>query len=75
MKGAILSGGKGSRINMKGDAKPLIPLLGMPLIERVILTVKKSGLNDFYIVTGDHNGQIRTHLEIFGIIIGKSWKF
>jgi CDP-L-myo-inositol myo-inositolphosphotransferase len=51
---------------MKGDVKPLIPLLGMPLIERVILTAKKSGLNDFYIVTGDHNGQIRTHLEILG---------
>jgi CDP-L-myo-inositol myo-inositolphosphotransferase len=51
---------------MKGDVKPLIPLLGVPLIERVILTAKKSGLNDFYIVTGYHDAQIRTHLEIFG---------
>ncbi len=66
MKCVILSGGKGSRLNMKGGLKPLIPLLGVPLIERVILTAKKSGLNDFYIVTGDHNGQIRTLLEILG---------
>jgi len=51
---------------MKGTVKPLIPLLGVPLIERVILTAKKSGLNDFYIVTGYHNAQIRAHLEIFG---------
>jgi CDP-L-myo-inositol myo-inositolphosphotransferase len=38
----------------------------VPLIERVILTANKSGLNDFYIVLGYHNAEIRAHLEIFG---------
>ncbi len=66
MKCVILSDGEGSRLNMKRAVKPLIPLLGVPLIERIILTAEKSGLNDFYIVTGYHNAQIRAHLEIFG---------
>jgi len=60
---------------MKRAVKPLIPLLGVPLIERVILTAEKSGLNDFYIVTGYHNAQIRAHLEIFGKKRGINIKF
>ena len=48
----IIAAGKGSRMSGKGDSKPLIPLLGLSLIERVILTVNNSGIDDFYVVTG-----------------------
>ncbi len=65
MKCVILAGGKGTRLRKRGDSKPLIPLLGVPLIERVILTAKKSGLNDFYVITGHNGNQVRTHLEYF----------
>ncbi|MCK5186462.1 MAG: NTP transferase domain-containing protein, partial [Deltaproteobacteria bacterium] len=56
MKCLIIAAGKGSRLSKKGDAKPLVPLLGLSLIERVIVTAKKSGLSDFYVVTG-YNGK------------------
>lgn len=52
----IIAAGRGSRLSAKGDSKPLIPLLGLPLIERVILTATKAGVSDFYVITG-HNGQ------------------
>ena len=65
MKCIILAGGKGTRLRKRGDSKPLIPLMGVPLIERVILTAKKSGLDDFYVITGHNGNQVRTHLEYF----------
>lgn len=53
------------RLKAKGDSKPLVPLLGVPLIERVILTAQQSGLTDFYVVTGYNGGQLSKHLKHF----------
>ena len=43
--------------------KPLIRLLGVPLIERVILTAKEAGINEFIIVVGFLGEQIK---EVLG---------
>lgn len=65
MKCLIIAAGRGSRISSRGDSKPLIPLLGLSLIERVILTAKKSGLTDFYVVTGYNGEKVRQYLDRF----------
>ncbi|MEA3432826.1 MAG: NTP transferase domain-containing protein [candidate division WOR-3 bacterium] len=65
MKCLIIAAGKGSRLSKRGDSKPLIPLLGLSLIERVILTAKKSGLTDFYVVTGYNGEKVRQYLNRF----------
>jgi len=54
MKALIIAAGKGSRISVlrKEEPKPLIRLLGVPLLERVILTAKKAGIKEFVIVVG-----------------------
>ena len=54
MKALIIAAGHGSRLKhlTKDTPKPLIQLLGLSLIERVILTVKRSGINEFVIVIG-----------------------
>ena len=65
MKCLIIAGGKGSRLSKRGDSKPLVPLLGLPLIERVILTASKSGFDDFYVVTGYNGEKVRQHLTKF----------
>lgn len=65
MKCLIIAAGWGSRISSRGDSKPLIPLLGLSLIERVILTAKKSGLSDFYVVTGYNGEKVRQYLDRF----------
>ena len=65
MKCLIISAGRGIRLSSRGDSKPLIPLLGLPLIERVILTAQKSGLTDFYVVTGYSGKEVREYLDRF----------
>jgi len=54
MKALIIAAGRGERLRPFTDEnpKPLIPLLGRPLIERVILAGKEAGLRDFIMVTG-----------------------
>jgi len=66
MKCLIIAAGKGSRLCLRGDSKPLVPLLELPLIERVILTAKGAGLSDFYVVTGYNGKKLRKHLDQFG---------
>ena len=65
MKCLILAGGQGLRLKTKEDSKPLVPLLGMPLIEHVILTAHKAGLTDFYVVTGYDREKVKEYLEKF----------
>lgn len=65
MRCLIITAGLGSRLSSRGDSKPLIPLLGLSLIERVVLTAKKSGLTDFYVVTGYNGEKVKEYLNRF----------
>ncbi|TET67008.1 MAG: nucleotidyltransferase, partial [Candidatus Aminicenantes bacterium] len=65
MKCLIIADGRGSRLSTKGDPKPLIPILGLSLIERVILIAKDAGLTDFYVVTGYNGEKVRQYLNRF----------
>lgn len=62
MKALILAAGLGIRQKENGDSKPLIPLLGVSLIERVILTAKKSGIKEFQIIIGYKGKRIQKYL-------------
>ncbi len=63
MKALIIAAGQGKRLRPIGDTKPLVTLLGLSLIERVILTAKKSGIKEFCIVTGYNGEMIRDALS------------
>jgi CDP-L-myo-inositol myo-inositolphosphotransferase len=63
MKCLIIAAGKGTRMAEKGRPKPLIPLLGLPLIERVILTARNAGIDEFYVVTGYRGEEVRAFLD------------
>ncbi|MFZ3063192.1 MAG: NTP transferase domain-containing protein [Actinomycetota bacterium] len=65
MRCLIIAAGRGGRLSSRGDSKPLIPLLGLSLIERVILTAKKHSLTDFYMVTGYNSEKVRQYLDRF----------
>ena len=65
MKCLIIAAGRGSRLSSRGDSKPLVPLLGLSLIERVILTAQGSGLTDFYVVIGYNGDKVRHYLSRF----------
>ncbi len=66
MKCLIIAAGRGVRLSKRGDSKPLVCLLGLPLIERVILTARKIGLTDFYVVTGYNGEKVRRYLNELG---------
>ncbi|NOZ52009.1 MAG: NTP transferase domain-containing protein [Gammaproteobacteria bacterium] len=62
MKCLIIAAGKGSRLQSKGDSKPLVSMLGIPLIERVIRAAMEAGANEFFVVVGHQGEQVRHFL-------------
>lgn len=54
MKALILAAGMGSRVAELSDEKPksLIEVCGVPLIERIISTVREAGVSEIVVVTG-----------------------
>jgi len=63
MKCLIIAAGKGSRLQQRGDSKPLILILGIPLIERVIRAAVEAGSDEFYVVIGHQGERVRLFLE------------
>lgn len=65
MKGLILSGGKGTRLYplTYTQAKQLIPLANLPVLVRVIHTIREAGITDIGIVVGDTAPQIQEALS------------
>ena len=69
----ILAAGQGSRLNA-GTPKPLLPILGVPLLARTLFTLKKAGITDAYIVVGQHGDRIRREIEgIERLKMGLHW--
>ncbi len=64
MKCLLLAAGAGRRLRAEGpsEPKPLVRLLGLPLLERAILTAKQAGCEEFYVVLGCEGERIRNHL-------------
>jgi choline kinase len=62
MKCLIIAAGKGSRLQSRGDIKPLVPILGKPIIERVIRNALGAGLREIYVVTGYKGPEVRAFL-------------
>ncbi|MCD6093690.1 MAG: NTP transferase domain-containing protein [Candidatus Omnitrophica bacterium] len=74
MKALIIAAGKGRRLEglTKDEPKPLIKLLGLSLIERVILTARQAGIDEFVIVAGFLGEKIKEGLgngERYGVKI------
>ncbi len=64
MKALIIAAGRGSRLNDLTEDKPksLIQLLGLSLIQRIILTSKQVGIDEFVIVIGYLGDKIKANL-------------
>ena len=61
----LMAAGLGSRMRPLTDklAKPLVPVLGRPLIETVLAALAKRGVAEIYIVVGYRKEQFRPLLE------------
>lgn len=60
-KALILAAGDGTRMRsfIGENSKVLSPLLGVPIIERIILSAKEAGIEEFFVVTGYKGDQVR----------------
>lgn len=59
MNAIILAGGQGSRMVASKQLihKPLLPILGIPNIERTIIMLKDYGINDIAVISGKYSDQ------------------
>ncbi len=72
MEALIIAAGKGSRLSRFYSPKPLTPIFGLRLIERIILAGKLAGIRDFKIVVGYKSEKIKKELgngERYGVRI------
>lgn len=63
MKCLIIAAGKGSRIAHMGPPKPLLPLDGVPLIQRTIESAVSAGVRNFVVVTGYRSQEIEAFVS------------
>ncbi len=66
MKCLILAAGRGNRLSREGVPKPLVQLVGLPLIERTILAAQGDGVRDFFVVTGYEGKRVQKFLSDLG---------
>jgi len=64
LKCLIIAAGQGIRLRTKGEVKPLMSLLGVPLIERVIRSAVEGGADEFYVVTGYQEEKVSSFLRL-----------
>ncbi len=64
MQCLLLAAGAGQRLqtSARGQPKPLVRLLGLPLIERAILTAKQANCSEFIVVLGHEGDRIKRAL-------------
>ena len=70
MKCLIIAAGQGTRLKAKGEIKPLVPLLGVPLIERVIRSAIEGGADEFVVITGYQGEQVSNFCQPLGKRLG-----
>src|SRR4051812_36392363 len=62
MKALIVAAGFGSRLRAVSPSKPLTPVAGISLIERVIAAARRGGATDFVVVTGHEGERVESFL-------------
>lgn len=65
MKCLIVAAGQGARLRERGELKPLIPIKGVPLIERVLKRAEAGGADAFFVVSGYRGEELRGELDAF----------
>jgi len=63
-KAVIIAAGMGSRLRGYGAdmPKPLVPVAGVPLLKRTILSAQRAGVGEFVVITGFRGEEIQADL-------------
>jgi NDP-sugar pyrophosphorylase family protein len=65
MQGIVLAAGKGSRLHpiTTKRSKAMLPILGKPIVERVLESIHEGGVHDFILVVSREDREIRRYFE------------
>ncbi|MFX1309260.1 MAG: nucleotidyltransferase family protein, partial [Promethearchaeota archaeon] len=65
MKAVILAAGEGKRLRpiTSSKPKPMIPLLGKPLLEHIILGLKDAGIDEILLIVGYKQEVIKEYFD------------
>ena len=65
MQAVILAAGKGSRLNpiTLRRTKAMVPILGKPIVERVMETLVQNGVREFVMVVSREDGEVGRHFK------------
>ncbi len=82
MKCLIVAAGQGTRLRERGPIKPLIPLKGVPILERVLARSRAAGIGEFVVVSGYRGEDVRSALDAIAAreqirithVINESWE-
>lgn len=82
MRCLVVAAGQGTRLREKGPIKPLIPLKGVPILERVLTRARAADVDQFIVVTGYRGEDVRAALDTFAAreriavthVINESWE-
>jgi len=61
----IVAAGMGGRLRQRGQSKPLVPVNGVRLLERVITRARSAGVERFFVVSGYRGEDLRAALDVF----------
>ena len=70
MHALIVAAGYGSRLRAVSPSKPLTPVHGVPLIERVLRAAHDGGVTGFTVVTGHEGERLERHLTLAAATLG-----
>jgi 1L-myo-inositol 1-phosphate cytidylyltransferase len=59
----IVAAGTGGRLRERGQSKPLVPVNGVGLLERVITRARSAGVQHFLVVSGYRGDAVRSALD------------
>ena len=59
----IVAAGTGGRLRERGQSKPLVPVNGVGLLERVITRARSAGVEHFVVVSGYRGDDVRAALD------------
>ncbi len=75
MRAAIIAAGEGSRLRSEGITvpKPLVPIGGIPLIERMLRSFLRCGIDQVACIINEESGEVRDYVEGLGLPVKFSW--
>jgi UDP-N-acetylglucosamine diphosphorylase/glucosamine-1-phosphate N-acetyltransferase len=65
MKAVILAAGEGSRMRPLTHTRPkvMLPIANKPILEHLIVEAREAGVNEFILVVGYHDEQVRDYFQ------------